>query len=207
MARRQRLWTHSVRTNLAARRFGATVLRMGRATFRLCVAALSSLALAHLALADRTQSAHSETVLGPKNLGLHDGAIQLRAGNAQAGIRLTRQGLDDATTLREQYSAFSNLCAGYILIEQYQNAVQYCDRALALNANNHHALSNRALARFYLKDYETARMDVDAGLAIAPDSPKLQQVSEMIEDAVNPVRPEVEIEHGVDDRGSQPLRQ
>lgn len=167
---------------------------MRRALTLLCVTALASLAHAQ-APPSAQDKGPGHTVIGPANPDLHEGAVQLRLGNPESGIRLTRRGLDYATSEREQYSAFSNLCAGYILIEQYENAVSYCNRALQMKGDNHQALSNRALARFYLKSYEKAEADVQAGLAIAPYSNKLQRIAQMIRDEVDPVTPEVEVEH------------
>ena len=167
---------------------------MRRAITLLCVTALNSLAHAQAPTA-APDKGPGHTVLGPANPDLHEGAVQLRLGNPESGIKLTRRGLDHATTEREKYSAYSNLCAGYILIAQYQNAVGYCDRALAIKKTNHHALSNRALARFYLKSYQQAEADVKAGLEIAPYSNKLQRIAQMIRDEVDPVVPEVEVEH------------
>lgn len=137
----------------------------------------------------------THTAVGARNPDLHDGAVQLRFGNPEAGIRLTRRGLEAASTTKEQYSAYSNLCAGYILIEQYENAVQYCDYALNIKPNSHQALSNRALARFYLKAFDLAQADVDAGLALAPQSRSLNRVARLIRDEVDPVIPEVQVEH------------
>lgn len=124
--------------------------------------------------------------------------MQLKLGRPESGIKLTQRGLLQATTTRQQYIAYSNLCAGYILIDDMHKAIDYCDRALVLNARNHHALSNRALARFYLKEYELAKQDVAAGKAIAPYSRSLKRVGQMIEDVLNPVAPQITIEHSQD---------
>lgn len=167
---------------------------MRRAIALLCVTALTSLAHAQATTSAQDQGP-GHTVLGHRNPDLHEGAMQLRMGNPESGIKLTRRGLNYATTEREQYSAYSNLCAGYILIQQYENAVSYCDQALAMDRDNHQALSNRALARFYMKSYDQAQVDVDAGLQIAPHSNKLKRIAQMIRDEVDPVTPEVEVEH------------
>ena len=153
------------------------------------------LTLTGFVYANEPGDAESQTVLGALNPELTDGAVRLRLGDAQAGIRLTQRGLLNAANTREEYVAYSNLCAGYILVRNLDEAVRYCDKALHLNERNHSALSNRALARFYQEDYERARIDVDAGLALAPYSRSLKRVSQMIEDKVNPVTPVITIEH------------
>lgn len=158
--------------------------------------------LALTANAAETTNTDRGTVLGPENPDLTEGAMQLRLGDPETGIKLTQRGLLQANTKKQKYTAYSNLCAGYILVEKMEKAIDYCDRALQLNERNHHAYSNRALARFYLEDYELAQKDVKAGVAIAPYSRSLKRVGQMIEDVVNPVTPEITIEHSENDDAS-----
>jgi tetratricopeptide (TPR) repeat protein len=167
---------------------------MKRATALLCIAGLS-----FSASAGEVSTTDRGTVLGPENPDLTEGASHLRLGRPETGIKLTQRGLLQATTTKQQYIAYSNLCAGYILVDDLHKAIDYCDRALLLNDRNHHALSNRALARFYLKEYELAKQDVAAGMEIAPYSRSLKRVGQMIEDVLNPVSPQVTIEHSQDD--------
>lgn len=162
-------------------------------------AIVAAIALATSAVA--TETATSRTVIGPRNLPLHDGAVRLQAGDGEEGIRLTRQGLALAQTDRERGAAYSNLCAGYILTKDYEQAIAYCNRALIVDDRDYHAYSNRALAHFYRKEYESAQRDVGDGLAINPHSTSLRKVRMMIEDVLNPVEPGVIIEYGHEDGG------
>lgn len=161
----------------------------------MCLVALSLFCSAIPAGAKEISTTSSGTILGPENPDLTEGATQLKLGDPEAGIKLTQRGLLQATSVKQEITAYSNLCAGYILVRQLEKAINYCDRALQLKENNHHALSNRALARFYLKEYELAREDVRAGMAIAPYSRSLKRVGQMIEDVLNPVSPQITIEH------------
>ncbi len=167
---------------------------MQRAILILCATALASSVYAQTTPSTKDKGL-GHTVFGPVNPDLRDGALELRQGDPELGITLTRRGLSYAKTQHEKYSAYSNLCAGYILITKYQDAISFCDQALSLDETNHHALSNRALARFYLKSYDKAQADVQAGLAVAPHSRTLKRVAQMIRDAVDPVVPDVEVEH------------
>src|SRR5690606_25654276 len=76
--------------------------------------------------ADRTQEGPT-TVIGPRNPDLQDGAKQLLAGRAKEGVDLTLRGLKVAQGAREEEAALSNLCAGYIMLENYQEALKYCE--------------------------------------------------------------------------------
>jgi hypothetical protein len=72
----------------------------------------------------------SKTVIGPTNIELHDGANALLAGDAEEGVRLTLLGLQHESTPRDRRTAMSNLCAGYIMLEQLDMALSYCNQVL-----------------------------------------------------------------------------
>jgi hypothetical protein len=71
-----------------------------------------------------------KTVIGPTNPPLQDGAQALLAGDAEEGVRLTLQGLKLAGNAREEEAALSNLCAGYIMLEKFDDAMKYCELLL-----------------------------------------------------------------------------
>ena len=85
------------------------------------------------------------------------------------------------------------------MARQFETAIGYCDQALEEDENNWRALSNRALARTELGDYELARADLERGLAIAPKSSKLREVRGWFLDQTEPVAPTITI----DDRREQ----
>ena len=166
-------------------------MRYISALFVLCVALLQG----GVASADETP----QTVIGPSNLNLYDGAAALIAGDAEKGVRLTQLGLSMATSRRERLIGLSNLCAGYLLLEQYETALNYCNQALELNDRHWRSYSNRALIYLELKRYSEAEQDLDRGLSIAPNSTKLKTVRSKLLDETDPVSPKITI----DDRRGQ----
>ena len=133
----------------------------------------------------------STTVFGPSNVPLQDGAAALRAGDAEEGIRLSKIGLSQAGSSRERQAAYSNICAGYVLLGQYEQGLSYCDDALAEHDQHWRALSNRALIYIKLRRFEEADADLLAGEAISPNARTLKAVRKMYLDAIHPVAPSV----------------
>lgn len=155
-----------------------------------------------LAGAQSTRALESDTVpktvIGPTNPDLQEGAKALLAGDAELGVKKTLEGLEVAVGEREHEAALSNLCAGYILLGQYQAALGYCNLLLARNEENWRAYNNRAVIYIKTRQYEKAERDLARGEALRPGAHTLKVARAMYMDAVHPVAPEVE----VDDRQS-----
>lgn len=145
-------------------------------------------------IAGNALAQENKTVLGATNPALQDGANALKAGDAQEGVRLTLLGLQQASSSRERQTAKSNLCAGYALLEQYAEALSYCDEVLAVNDKYWRAHSNRALVYIKLQRFPEAEQDLLKGEAIKPNSRTLQAVRKMYLDATNPVSPNIIID-------------
>lgn len=139
------------------------------------------------------------TVIGPRNLPLHDGAQALLSGDDEAGVRLTLEGLKIAHGRREEEAALSNLCAGYIKLGNYDEALKYCDILLTRNDRNWRGYNNRAVIYIMTKQYEKAEADLKMGEELNPGARTMKVARAMYMDAVHPVRPEIEI----DDRDNQ----
>ncbi len=145
--------------------------------------------------ADRIKRAQNPTtVIGPRNLPLHDGAQALLAGDTKEGVRLTHQGLELAMGRREQEAALSNLCAGYIQLGKYDDALKYCDILLARNDKNWRGYNNRAVIFIQTKQWEKAERDLISGEELNPGARTMKVARSMYMDAVHPVRPEIEID-------------
>jgi tetratricopeptide (TPR) repeat protein len=139
------------------------------------------------------------TVIGPSNPDLKYGADALLAGDVDEGIRLTLMGLEFARSARERQTAKSNLCAGYLMLREYDTALAYCNEVLGENDGHWRAYSNRALIYVKLGRFEDAERDLEKGEAISPSSRTLKAVRRMLLDATNPVSPTIIID---DRRGS-----
>ena len=149
--------------------------------------------------ADRTADG-PVTVLGPRNPDLKEGAEQLLSGHGERGVELTLRGLEAAQGAREQEAALSNLCAGYIMLENYTEALKYCELLIERNDQSWRAYNNRAVIYINTAEYEKAHRDLVKGEELNPGARTLRVARAMYLDAVDPVAPEVEI----DDRQGKP---
>ena len=159
------------------------------------------LAFANLAYADKTLG-EGTVVLGPtKNTKLQDGAGALKVGNAEDGIELTRAGLKDARSKLEVRTAFSNLCAGYLMLEELDQALLYCNEALAIDERSWRVYNNRALIYVLQRRFDDAEADLAMCEELHPNARQTRVVRQMLRQAKNPVEPVITI----DDRRSAPL--
>lgn len=145
------------------------------------------------------RAADPTTIIGPRNVPLYDGAQALMAGDNEQGVKMTLLGLKIAQGRREEEAALSNLCAGYIKLGKYSEALKYCDILLQRNDKNWRGYNNRAVVYIMTKQYERAEADLVKGEELNPGARTLKVARAMYMDAVHPVRPEVEI----DDRENQ----
>lgn len=136
----------------------------------------------------------SKTVLGPTNPDLYYGAQALLAGDGEEGVRLTLLGVKRAANSRDRITGMSNLCAGYIMLEQYEIGLSYCDQVLAENEKHWRSYSNRALAYLKLGRFEETEADLQKAEAIAPNARTVKVVRSMLLDATNPVAPLIVID-------------
>ena len=150
--------------------------------------------VALLCLSTLAAGQESRTVIGPSNPELQYGAEALLAGDAEEGVRLTLLGLKRAVGKRDRHVAWSNLCAGYVLLKEYETALSYCNRVIDENDQHWRAYSNRALAYVKLKRYDEAEQDLQKGESIAPRSRILKAVRAMLRDAIEPVAPNIVID-------------
>jgi tetratricopeptide (TPR) repeat protein len=124
----------------------------------------------------------ASTVIGV-NPRLSEGAYALEFGNYDEGIRLTLEGLRTSIRPDDRVGALSNICAGYVGIQDYKTALQYCNRALRIDENNWHVYNNRSLAYLGLGNIAAAQRDLEKGLAINPDARTLKEVEQRLEAA------------------------
>jgi tetratricopeptide (TPR) repeat protein len=175
---------------------------------RTVAALIGLLLLPMLAGAQSSRPLQSETVpktvIGPTNPDLQEGAKALLAGDAELGVAKTLKGLEVAVGEREHEAALSNLCAGYILLAQYQAALGYCDLLIARNDKNWRAYNNRAVIYIKTRQYDKAERDLAKGESLRPGAHTLKVARAMYMDAVYPVAPEVEVDDRQPGSGDDP---
>jgi tetratricopeptide (TPR) repeat protein len=150
--------------------------------------------IASILLAPASRSEENKVVIGPRNLDLHEGAQELMAGNAEDGVELTLRGLQTAQGKRETEAALSNLCAGYIMINELDTALNYCNQLISANEKHWRGRNNRALIYVMKKEYGKAEQDLLIGQEINPNASTLKVVKGMLLDATKPVTPNIIID-------------
>ncbi len=142
-----------------------------------------------------------EVAVGPtKNAKLQDGAASLNIGDAEEGVELTLAGLKAARGTMERRTALSNLCAGYLMLEDLDKALFYCNEALAINDQNWRVYNNRALIYVLQSRFAEAEADLAMCEELHPHARTTKVVRQLLVHAKNPVAPIIT----VDDRRSMP---
>ncbi len=143
-----------------------------------------------------------DVVFGPtKNAKLQDGASALDAGKAEKGIELTLEGLKAARGTAERRTALSNLCAGYLMLDELDKALFYCNEALELNEQNWRIYNNRALIYVLQRRFPEAEADLAMCDELHPAARPTKIVRQLLVHAKNPVAPIIT----VDDRRTVPM--
>jgi tetratricopeptide (TPR) repeat protein len=143
----------------------------------------------------------SKSVIGPRNVYLHDGANALLAKDALEGVKLTLKGLQFAHGQREEKVAHSNLCAGFMMLNQPKTALEHCNWVLERDPYHWRSYNNRALVYIALERFEESEADIKKGQELNPRSEKLKEVKGIYLDTVEPVDEKITI----DDRRKKPL--
>lgn len=135
-----------------------------------------------------------KAVIGPRNPDLQKGAELLLAGRTKEGVDVTLRGLKSAQGTREEEAALSNLCAGYVRLERFTDALKYCELLLARNEKSWQAYNNRALIYIFTKQYDKAHQDLLRAEELNPGARTLMVARTIYLNAVDPVVPEIEID-------------
>jgi tetratricopeptide (TPR) repeat protein len=125
--------------------------------------------------------ATSGIVLAAGNSQLAEGALALEQGRVPDGIRLTLAGLKEATDPFETAAAHSNLCGGFVLLQELAQALEHCNTAIALDPTNWHSFNNRAAVYAARGQYALALADLRSGLQLAPQSSTLLKSLSVVE--------------------------
>lgn len=129
--------------------------------------------------------AQSKTVIGPSNVYLDEGADALLAGNGDEGVRLTVLGLKRASGRREKKIGHANLCAGFLLLNQPETALQHCNWVLDIDPSHWRTYNNRALVYLRLQRLEESQADILKGQELNPRSRHLKEVQGLYLEALD----------------------
>jgi tetratricopeptide (TPR) repeat protein len=124
----------------------------------------------------------STTVIGPSNAQLALGAEALENGRVEEGIRLTLEGLRGPNSQQDIAAGHSNLCAGYGMLHRWDQAIEHCTAALAIDRTNWRTYNNRAAAYAGKGLYDLALTDLQSGLELAPQSRTLRKSLQVVEE-------------------------
>jgi len=136
----------------------------------------------------------AKTIVGPYNAELSEGAEALMAGDAERGIELTLKGLKYETRQHDRRTGLSNLCAGYIMLDDLDTALSYCNRVIDETDRHWRAYSNRALIYVKLGRLEEAEADLLRAEEMAPKARPVRAVRSMLRDRMDPVAPNIIID-------------
>ena len=157
------------------------------------MAAIAAILFSYTLLAQEPTEDH-KIVIGPSNMELYDGAMALQNGDGEEGVRLTLLGLQHAAGDKERLTGISNLCAGYLMLEQFDEALKQCNLALADDPDYWPALTNRASLYVVTERYEDAEIDLVRAEELAPSARSVREVRQLLRDKVNPVEPSITVD-------------
>ncbi len=123
------------------------------------------------ALSGGAADARSQTTiwLGP-NLAITEAARMIDRGKLSEGMQRTRRAMAQKDLHpNDQAAAYNNLCVGHIGLKLYQNAVDFCGRALRLRPGMWQAHNNRGNAYLGMADYDSAIQDYRRAMKLRPD--------------------------------------
>jgi len=147
-----------------------------------CIAVTFAAVLAADLDAFAADTAQSSTVLGPSNPQLAEGARALGDGRIEDGIRLTLEGLQSPSSVEDRAAGHSNLCAGYALLKQWEEALKHCNAALSIDDKNWRTFNNRAAIYSGRGQFDLAMKDIRSGLQLAPNSRTLNESLRIIQE-------------------------
>lgn len=167
-----------------------------------------ALLIAPLALVAQGES--NVVLGGTKNAELSDGASALTTGDPERGVELTLIGLKQARGTIERRAALSNLCAGYLMLEQLDEALRYCNEAIEVDELNWRVYNNRALIYVMKGEFELAEADLSRCDDLNPYGRATKVVRQLLAHAKDPVAPVITMDDrrgapNVDEHAEPPL--
>ena len=116
----------------------------------------------------------SSTVIwfGPSERVTH-GALLIESGDVMGGMQVLGEALETKLNFADIALAHTNMCAGYLALKLYRQAIKSCDNALSVRPHMWEALNNRAAAYHMLGDYDAAIESYRKALIFSPQDATL----------------------------------
>ncbi|MGZ6213152.1 MAG: tetratricopeptide repeat protein [Candidatus Binataceae bacterium] len=88
---------------------------------------------------------------------INDAAVELDRGHFSEGLKLAEEALRSGAVSADNYAGlYNNLCIGLTGLERFNEALDYCNRALALSPRAWAFYNNRANIYFHQGQYDRA---------------------------------------------------
>lgn len=99
-----------------------------------------------------------------------EGARLIDSGRVAKGMAVTRKAMKLNLDIISRMTAQTNLCAGYLHLKLYRNAMKECEAVLKVRPSQWQALNNRGGANNGLGNYDAAIADYSKALSIRPNN-------------------------------------
>lgn len=119
---------------------------------------------------------------------IREGGKLINEGEVEEGIAMIRSVINKGLPLKFQAHGYTNLCGGYLRLQEYTKAIRYCRRAIKFDSTIWQALSNRGAARFALGRYGEAAEDFRRAIKLDPENTALKENLAMAEEGARNVR-------------------
>lgn len=144
-----------------------------KTTLKATIASLALAGMAGSAMANDAQLQFSVQSNATRSIG--SAATAFERGEFSKSVSFSKYALKQGLKKSRKTAAYNNLCAALGVQAKYEDALDACNKALNLKADNWRALSNRAVIYSLTGNEEQARADMQAAILLASDNPKLVQ--------------------------------
>ena len=99
---------------------------------------------------------------------VYHGAVMIQNGEVMEGMQVLGEALEGKLEFGDVALAHTNMCAGYLALKLYRDAIKSCNIALSIRPHMWEALNNRAAAYHMLGDFDAAIASYQQALVLSP---------------------------------------
>ncbi|GHF13114.1 hypothetical protein GCM10017044_03870 [Kordiimonas sediminis] len=114
-----------------------------------------------------------DIVLQPSEL-INKGNYLVQIGESEQARDLYYRALKSSLSFNQEARVYNSLCATYIMDEDWDDALENCNRAIKMVPNNWRFYNNRGNIYLEIGDVERAMEEYKRGLKLAPQSQTIQ---------------------------------